>query len=224
MAQSQPMTLAPTRPLLRGYLHAGAALAALAGGTYLVLKSSGDPGRQLSMLVYAVGLTLLFALSAVYHVRMWTPATAALLRRIDHANIFILIAATNTPIAFNLLTGWWRAGVLGVVWGAALVGVGSAAAGVTLHRWLRSGLYVGMGWVTVAAVPQLAAVVPWAAIGLLVAGGALYSVGALLYAGQRPDPWPRVFGYHEVFHVLTIAGAAAFYIVIAVYVLPAPSP
>ena len=216
------MTLAPARPLFRGYLHAGAALAALAGGTYLVLMSNGDPGRQLSMVVYAVGLTLLFACSAVYHVRTWPPATRAILRRIDHANIFVLIAATNTPIALNLLSGWWRGGVLGAVWGAALVGVGAAVAGVTLHRWLRTGLYLGMGWVTVAAVPQLTAVLPWTAIGLLGAGGALYSLGALLYAGKRPDPWPRVFGYHEIFHLFTIAAGVAFYILIAVYVLPAP--
>lgn len=176
------------------------------------------------MLVYGAGLTLLFAVSALYHVRTWAPAPRAILRRIDHANIFVLIAATYTPLASILLSGWWRAGILAAVWGAALVGVGAAVAGVQLRRWARAGLYVGMGWIAVAALGPISAALPWPAIGLLITGGVLYSAGALLYARQWPDPWPRVFGYHEVFHLLTIVGAVAFYVVVLVYVLPAPHP
>lgn len=218
------MTASSERPLLRGYLHAGAAVVAALGGTYLVVLSSGDRLRQLSMLVYGVGLTLLFAVSAVYHVHTWAPARRAILRRIDHANIFVLIAATYTPLAFNVLSGWWRVGVLGAVWGAALAGVGTAVFGVQLRRWARAGLYVGMGWIALAALGQIAATLPWPAIGLLVVGGVLYSAGALLYARRWPDPWPRVFGYHEVFHLLTVAAAVAFYVLVLVYVLPAPRP
>jgi len=110
------------------------------------------------------------------------------------------------------------------VWGAALVGVGVAVAGVPLRRGVRAGLYVGMGWIALAALGQIPAALPWPAIGLLITGGALYSVGALLYARRWPDPWPRVFGYHEVFHLVTIAAAAAFYVVVFVYVLPAARP
>ena len=216
------MTASNERPLLRGYLHAGAAVVAALGGTYLVVLSSGDLPRQLSMLVYGVGLTLLFAVSAVYHVHTWAPARRAILRRIDHANIFVLIAATYTPLAFNVLSGWWRVGVLGAVWAAALAGVGAAVAGVQLGRWARAGLYVGMGWIALAAVGQIAAALPWPAIGLIIIGGVLYSAGALLYARRWPDPWPRVFGYHEVFHLLTVAAAVAFYVLVLVYVLPAP--
>lgn len=212
------------RPLLRGYLHAGAAIAAAVGGTYLVARSGDDRLRQLSMLVYAIALTLLFAFSAVYHVHTWTPARRIILRRIDHANIFILIAATYTPIAFNLLSGWWRVGMLGAAWGAALVGIGIAVAGVPLGRWARAGLYVGLGWIALPSLGQMSAVLPRTGIGLIVTGGALYSAAALLYAHRRPDPWPRVFGYHEVFHLLTIAAATMFYVVIAVFVLPAPRP
>ena len=218
------MTVVHARPLFRGYLHAGAAAVAALGGTYLVALSGGDRPRQLSMIVYGTSLTLLFAFSAVYHVHTWAPARRAILRRIDHANIFVLIAATYTPISFNLLSGWWRVSVLGAVWGAALVGVGAAVAGVKLRRWARAGLYVGMGWIAAVALGQISAAVPWPAIGLLITGGALYSVGALLYARRWPDPWPRVFGYHEVFHLLTIAAAIAFYVVVLVYVLPAPRP
>ncbi len=214
--------MSSARPLLRGYLHAGAAIMAALGGTYLVVLASDDRPRQLSLLVYGAGLTLLFTFSAVYHVRTWAPARRAVLRRIDHANIFVLIAATYTPLAFNLLSGWWRVGILGAAWGAALVGVGAAVAGVQLRRWARAGLYVGLGWIALPALGPMSAALPWPAIGLLITGGALYSVGALLYARRWPDAWPRVFGYHEVFHLLTIAAAAAFYVVVLVYVLPAP--
>jgi len=219
--EPSPLT---ARPLLRGYLHAGAAIAAAVGGSYLVAQSSDDRLRQLSMLVYGVALTLLFAFSAAYHLHTWTPARRVIMRRIDHANIFILIAATYTPLAFNLLSGWWRVGVLGAAWGAALIGVGMAVAGVGLRRWARACLYVGLGWIALPALGQMSAALPWSAIGSIVFGGALYSIGALLYAYRTPDPWPRVFGYHEVFHLLTIAGAAVFYVVILVFVLPAPRP
>jgi len=212
------------RPLLRGYLHAGAAVGAALGGTSLVVLSSGDWPRQLSMLVYGAGVTLLFAFSALYHLRAWGPVRAAILRRIDHANIFVVIAATYTPLAFNMLSEGWRVGILGAVWGAAIVGVGAAVAGAQLHRWARAGLYVGMGWIALAAMGQISETLPWPGIALLITGGVLYSAGALFYAGRWPDLWPRTFGYHEVFHLLTIAGALAFYIVVLVYVLPAPRP
>jgi hemolysin III len=216
------LNVSTARPLLRGYLHAGAALVAALGGIYLVVLSSGDLARQLSMVVYGAGLTLLFAVSALYHLHTWTPVRGAILRRIDHANIFVLIAATYTPLAFNMLSGWWRVGILGAVWGAALVGIGAAVAGVRLRRGLRAGLYVAMGWIALAALGQIPATLPWPAIGLLITGGVLYSAGAVLYARRWPDPWPRIFGYHEVFHLLTIAAAVAFYLVVLVYVVPAP--
>ncbi len=212
------------RPLLRGYLHAGAAVVAALGGTYLVVRSSGDRPQQLSMLVYGAGLTWLFAVSALYHVRTWTSARRAILRRIDHANIFVLIAATYTPIAVNVLSGWWRVGILGAVWGLALAGVSAAVAGVQLPRWARAGLYVGMGWIALAAIGQIADALPGPAIGLLIAGGVLYSGGALLYARRWPRLWPRIFGYHEAFHLMTIAAAASFYVVVLVYIVGTPRP
>ena len=218
------MTVTQARPLLRGYLHAGAAAVAALGGTYLVAQSSGDRPRQLSLLVYGAGLTLLFAFSAIYHVHSWTAGRRAILRRIDHANIFVLIAATYTPLAFNLLSGWWRVAILAAAWGAALIGVGTAVAGVELRRWVRAGLYVGLGWIALPTLGQMSAALSPPGIALLITGGALYSVGAVLYARRWPDPWPRVFGYHEIFHLLTIAAAIAFYIVVLVYVLPAPRP
>jgi len=218
------LSLFSARPLLRGYLHAWAAIGAAIGGTYLVVLSSDDRPRQLSMLVYGVGLTLLFAFSALYHLRTWGPVRESILRRIDHANIFVLIAATYTPLAFNVLSGSWRVAILGAVWGAALVGVVAAVAAVQLRRWARAGLYVAMGWIALAAMGQISEALPWPAIALVISGGVMYSTGALFYAVRWPDIWPRIFGYHEVFHLLTIAGALAFYLVVLVYVLPAPRP
>jgi hemolysin III len=209
---------------LRGYLHAVAAAIAALGAIYLVLRSTGDPPRQLSMLVYGVGLTMLFTVSALYHLRVWAPVHGAILRRLDHANIFVVIAATYTPLAVNVLPGWWRIGILGAVWALAAVGVGAAVAGVDLGRGLRAGLYVGMGWLALAVIGQISAALSWPAVALLATGGALYSAGALIYARRWPDPWPRVFGYHEVFHLLTIAAALAFYVLVLVYVLPAARP
>jgi hemolysin III len=224
LTEEHPLRVLSARPLLRGYLHAGAAVVAALGGTYLVLLSTGDQPRQLSMLVYGASLTLLFAFSAVYHLRTWAKVREVILRRIDHANIFVLIAATYTPLAFNMFSGWWRVGILGAVWGAALLGVVAAVAGMQMRRWARAGLYVGMGWIALPALGQMSDALPGRAIGLLITGGVLYSASALFYAGRWPDPWPRVFGYHEVFHLLTIAAAAAFYVVVLVYVMPAPRP
>lgn len=212
------------RPLLRGYLHAGAAVAAALGGTYLVVKTSGDLPRQMSMLVYGTGLTWLFAISALYHVRSWPPVRRAVLRQIDHANIFVLIAASDTPIAANMLSGWWRVGILAAVWAVALAGVSAAVAGVQLPRWVRAGLYVGMGWIAVVAIGPLADALPRPAIALLIGGGVLYSVGAALYVQEWPTLWPRIFGYHEAFHLMTVAAAASIYIVVLVYVMGAAVP
>ncbi len=212
------------RPLLRGYLHAGAAILSVLGGSYLVVLSRADPPRLLSMLVYGAGLTLLFAVSATYHLRAWGPASGSILRRLDHASIFVLIASTYTPVAFNLLSGAWRSGVLATVWSLAAAGAAIAVAGVQLARWLRVAIYIAMGWVAAAAIGQIDPALPSGAAAALVAGGLLYTIGAVLYALRWPDPWPRVFGYHEIFHVLTIVAAAVFYALILAYVLPAPRP
>ena len=212
------------RPLFRGYLHAGAAVLSVLGGSYLVLLSRDDPPRSFSMLVYGSGLTLLFAVSAVYHLRPWGLSRARILRRLDHASIFVLIASTYTPIAFNLLSGPWRIGALATVWTLAGAGATIAVAGVQLARWLRVVVYVAMGWLAGLAIGQIDPALPAGVTAALFVGGLLYTTGAVLYALRWPDPWPRVFGYHEIFHLLTIVAAAFFYALILAYVLPAPRP
>ncbi len=223
IAEGEPhsdATSQPDKPLLRGYLHAGAAVAAVVCTALLAVASANDRAKQVSLLVYGASSILLFGWSALYHLGNWSPATRKLFRRIDHANIFALIAGTYTPIAFNTLSGGWRVALLVIIWSLAALGMIAAAPALRIPRPVMVGLYVAMGWVALAFLPQIASAVGMAAIGLLALGGVLYTLGALAYALHKPDPWPRVFGYHEVFHLATIAAAASFLAFMVADVLP----
>ena len=208
------------KPLLRGYLHAAAAIAAVACTAILAAESAGDRPKQISLLVYGASSILLFGWSALYHLGAWTPRVRMVLRRIDHANIFVLIAGTYTPIAFNLLTGAGRTALLIIVWSLAALGMAAAAPVLRIPRQVMAGLYIAMGWIVLGFLPQIAAAVGVGALTLLGVGGVLYTLGAVAYASHKPDPWPRVFGYHEVFHLATIAAAAAFLAFVLQQVLP----
>ena len=210
----------PAKPLLRGYLHAAAAVAATICTILLAVASAGDRPKQVSLLIYGASSILLFGWSALYHLGNWSERTRAFFRRIDHANIFVLIAGTYTPIAFNTLSGPWRVALLAIIWTLAALGMLAAAPALRMPRPVLVGLYVAMGWVALAFLPQIASAVGLAAIGLLALGGALYTLGALAYALRKPNPWPRVFGYHEVFHLATIAAAASFLAFMVGDVLP----
>src|SRR6266567_6217565 len=134
------------KPLLRGWSHAGAAVVAIAGLVALVLITRHDPAKLASMVVYGTGLVLLFGVSATYHIFNWPPRVKDWLRRADHATIFVFIAATYTPLVFNILDGWWRIGVLIAIWVCAIAGVAGAAPFLRIPRVLLAGLYLVMGW------------------------------------------------------------------------------
>jgi hemolysin III len=207
------------KPLLRGYSHAVTAPLALAATVILAVMAAGNPGRQVTVVIYGASMVLLFGGSALYHVGNWSERTRELLRRMDHSNIFVLISGTYTPIGFVLLDGWERIAVLGSVWGLSLVGVGIAVSGIQVPRWLFTGLYLLVGWAALFAVPTiLARVGPGGGL-LLVVGGVLYTMGAVCYALKRPKLWQRVFSYHEVFHLFVIAASATFLAFIILYVL-----
>ena len=210
------------KPLLRGWFHAGAALASLIFTIGLVWASAYDPPRMVSMLIFGLSMIELYTVSAIYHIGRWQPRTHRVLRSLDHSNIFILIAGTYTPICFNVLYGWPRVGMLVAIWSLALAGVFVAIFKPNLPRWVGSMLYVGMGWVSLLAVPVIVQALDWAPLLLLVLGGILYTVGAVIYAMKWPNPFPRVFGFHEIFHLFVIAGSVVFAIVITVWVLPYP--
>src|SRR5712664_4778910 len=143
-----------TKPLLRGWSHAAAALVAMAGLVALIVITRNDPAKLISMLIYGMALVLLFAVSATYHIFNWPPKVKDWLRRADHATIFIFIAATYTPLVFNVLVGWWRVAVLAAIWICAIAGVAGAAPFLRIPRKLLAGLYLAMGWVAVVALDR----------------------------------------------------------------------
>jgi hemolysin III len=206
-------------PILRGVSHAWAFWVALVAGIVLLVLAPGADAR-VAALVYAVGLCALFAGSGLYHRWRWDPRWRPLLRRIDHSTIFIFIAASYTPIALLVLEGPLRVVVLIGVWAGAVAGVAFSVAWIGAPRSLTAGTYLALGWFAVITIPQLVDRLPVVPLALLAAGGVLYTVGALVYASKRPDPWPRTFGFHEVFHAFVIAAAAAHFAAMAGWVIP----
>ena len=210
------------KPRLRGVSHQYAFYVALAAGAALVVLARGGEAR-VAAAVYALSLAAMFGASALYHRVDWSPRPRAWLRRLDHSMIFVLVAGTYTPFALLVLgpvLGWTT---FGVVWGGALAGVVISLLWIDAPRWLTAVLYVALGWVSIITMPQLWDRAGWLAVALLATGGLLYTAGAVVYARRRPDPAPRVFGYHEVFHALVIAAAAAQFAAIAFFALPAAS-
>ena len=207
------------RPRLRGVSHQIAFFVSLVSGIALVVAAP-DGQTRAEVAIYAASLSGLLGVSAVLHRRDWSPTVRRHLRRLDHSMIFVLIAGTYTPIAGTVLEGSLRTAVLSIVWIGALFGVILTVAWIDAPKWAAALPYVALGWVAVVAVPQLIDGLGIAGMSLLALGGALYTVGAVVYARKRPDPVPTVFGYHEVFHVLVLLAAALHYAVIAFAVLP----
>jgi hemolysin III len=209
-----------SKPLLRGWSHGLAALVSVAGLVALVLVTRNDTPKLVSMIVYGTGLVLLFGVSATYHIFSWPPRIKNWLRRADHATIFVFIAATYTPLVFNVLDGWWRTGALIAIWICALAGVAGAAPFLRIPPRPLAALYLAMGWLAVVALVPLTAALGWAAAVLMALGGLQYSLGAAAYAFKKPRLWPRVFGYHELFHVAVITASVTFYVLILRYAVP----
>jgi hemolysin III len=208
------------RPRFRGSSHKYAFFASLVTGAVLVIVAPSDKATTAAA-IYAASVSGLFGASALYHRITWRPATRRWMRRLDHSMIFVLIAGTYTPFALLVLHGTLSNVVLVVVWAGALAGVVLKLAWVDAPKWLMAAIYLALGWVGVATAPQVLARAGAGALTLLAVGGLLYTAGAVIYALRRPDPRPKVFGYHEIFHVLVIVAAAAHYAAIAGYAIPA---
>ena len=207
------------KPRLRGVLHQYAFFVSLASGTLLVLLAT-TVRASVAAVIYAASVSALFGVSALYHRVTWTGPARRRMRRLDHAMIFLLIAGTYTPVGLLVLQGRLGTVVLAVVWGGAIAGIVLELAWAGVPRWLGGTVYLALGWVAVVAMPQLFARLGVTGGMLIVAGGLVYSAGAAVYALRRPDPVPAVFGYHEVFHLLVIAGVAAHFLAISLFVLP----
>jgi hemolysin III len=201
------------KPLLRGVSHQIAAAFAVAGAIALVQAATGQRGA-VAAAVYGFALTAQFAVSALYHRPRWSDRARLRMRRLDHAAIFLLIAGTYTPFCLLLPPEAGRP-LLWMVWSGALAGMVISVRWPLAPKWLMALLTVALGWAIVPTFPAMLAVIGWGGISLLGAGGLTYTVGALVYATRFPDPSPRVFGYHEVFHVLVIAAAICHYVAIA---------
>jgi hemolysin III len=217
---SNSATLDLGKPRLRGVSHQWAFYVSLALGTALVAAAeAGQP--RLAAAVYAVSVAALFGTSALYHRITWaSQAARRWMRRLDHSMIFFLIAGTYTPFALLVLDGTLATVILVVVWTGALAGSVMKLVWIDAPKALVAILYLALGWVAVAAFPTMLDELGITGSVLVAVGGLLYTAGALVYAFQRPNPAPTVFGYHEVFHALVILAAALQYAVIAFYVIP----
>ncbi|MFR9674431.1 PAQR family membrane homeostasis protein TrhA [Streptomyces sp. TR06-5] len=201
----------PLKPLLRGWLHAAMFPAVLVAGTFLTALADSSRGR-LACAVYTLTACLLFGTSALYHRGNWGPRTTAVLRRLDHANIFLIIAGTYTPLTILLLEDGRRDLLLWGIWIAALCGIAFRVFWVGAPRWLYTPCYLAMGWAAVFFLPDFLRTGGIAVLVLVVVGGLLYSAGGVVYGIKRPNPSPRWFGFHEVFHTLTLAAFVVHYV------------
>ena len=205
---------AAVKPRLRGVLHQAAFAVSLVTGTAIIILAEGSRATVAAS-VYAVSVCLLFGTSAAYHRGSWSPRARDVMERLDHSMIFVLIAGTYTPFALLLLEGASRWTVLGVVWGGAVAGIVARNLLELRSRWLFTGLYLALGWVAVAVMPALLREGGVVVMAMLLLGGLFYSTGAVVYASKRPDPSPRWFGFHEVFHALTLLAFVAHYIAVS---------
>ncbi|MER8182894.1 hemolysin III family protein [Kitasatospora sp. NPDC094015] len=199
------------KPKWRGWLHAGMFPASLAAGIVLICLADSTAAR-VACTVYAVSAWMLFGVSAVYHRFDWGPRGDAVLRRLDHANIFLIIAGTYTPFTILLLHGTAQQVLLWLVWGGALAGIGFRVFWVGAPRWLYTPCYVALGWAAVFFLPDFLHNGGAAVLTLIVVGGVLYTLGGLVYGLKRPDPSPRWFGFHEVFHAFTLGAFIVQYV------------
>jgi hemolysin III len=185
----------------------------------LILAASGGRAR-LAASIYAMAVSALLGTSALYHRVTWRPKARRWMKRLDHSMIFVLIAGTYTPVALLALRGPLASTILIVLWAGAVVGAVFKLAWIDAPKWLLAGVYVALGLVSAAIVGELPAAIGWLGVAGLAGGGLLYVLGAVIYASERPNPVPQVFGYHEVFHALVLAAAGLHYAVIAFAVLP----
>jgi hemolysin III len=210
--------LAPSKPRFRGRIHQVAFFVSLPAGVVLILLANGPAAIAVAS-VYAVSLTAVFGSSAVYHRGHWTERARRWLKRLDHSMIYVLIAASYTPVAALVLGGTWEAVLLSLIWAGAVVGVTMKMARPDGLSIVSAALYMVLGWLAILALPQLAREMTTAELVLLLAGGLLYTAGAIVFATRRPDPSPTTFGYHEVWHSFMVAAAACHYAMILLLML-----
>jgi hemolysin III len=209
----------PAKPRLRGVSHEYAFFISVGCGVALILAAS-DGRARVAAAIYAFAVSALLGTSALYHRVTWRPTARRWMRRLDHSMIFVMIAGTYTPVALLALKGSLATTILIVLWCGAFGGVIFKLLWIDAPKWLFATVYCLLGLVTAAVFGELPAAIGWLGVAGLAVGGLLYLIGAVVYASGRPNPWPKVFGYHEVFHALVLVAAGLQYAVIAFAVLP----
>jgi hemolysin III len=210
MPESSP----PVRPLLRGWIHLIAFFVSIPAGVVLVLLAESTTARAAAA-IYALSLTAVFGASAAYHRVRWSPKANRRMKRLDHSMIFVLIAGSYTPISILVLHGAWSVVILSIAWAGAALGIALKLARIDGLHVVTGILYIGLGWLAAIALPQLVRGMTVPQLALLVTGGLLYTAGAIVFAGKRPDPRPAIFGFHEVWHSFMVAAAACHFAMIA---------
>lgn len=206
------------REPVSGFTHLFAAVAAMAGLGILLYVARHDLWKQLSLLIYGSSLTLMFTASAAYHLPNAKPAVIKWLRKLDHSAIFLLIAGTYTPICLYFFNGFWKWGMLAIIWMIALIGIAIKLLWINAPRWANAAVYLAMGWLALIGAREILETMPPGAIVWLVLGGLVFSLGAVVYATKKLNFKPGVFGYHESWHIFVIIGALCHFILILTYV------
>ncbi len=194
--------------------HWGGAIFALAGLVALLVVAWGTPTKVVSLAIYGVSLIAMFSASATYHMVSVKDRTLEIFRKVDHAAIYFLIAGTYTPFCINAFEGFWKWGMLTIIWSLAVIGIIVKVFYIRAPRWLNAGIYVVMGWLAVGAAGQMLAVLPHWVLGWLIAGGVIYTLGAVVYITKIFNFKPGVFGFHEMWHIFVLLAAAAHYVAV----------
>jgi len=194
--------------------HWGGAFLALVGLIVLLIVGWGTPVKIISLLVYGISLIFLFSASATYHMVHVKEKTLEIFRKVDHAAIYCLIVGTYTPFCMNAFSGFWKWGMLSIIWSLALIGIIVKVFYIRAPRWLNAGIYLVMGWLCIAAIGQMLAVLPVWVIGWLIAGGLIYTLGAVVYITRIFNFIPGIFGFHEIWHIFVILAAVAHFVAV----------
>jgi hemolysin III len=208
------------REPINGLTHFFAAIVAAVGLMALIVIAWKSVIKEVSLTVYGVSLILLFAASAIYHMVKAKPKIIENLRKLDHSAIYLLIAGTYTPICMIMFDGFWKWGLLIIIWSLAMIGIIVKIFVIQAPRWLTAGVYIAMGWLCITAISEMLKVLPVGALVWLLIGGVIYTIGAIIYITKKLDFFPGKFGFHEVWHIFVILAALAHFIAIAVYIAP----
>ena len=208
------------RDPVSGLTHLASAIAAVLGLVFLLIREKDQPAMEAAVLIYGLSLIAMFTASAVYHLVQVGPQALGIFRKVDHAAIYILIAGTYTPICLGFFGGFWRWGMLSVIWAFALIGVVVKVFVIKAPRWVTTGIYLVMGWISILAVSEIMRTMTAGAIFWLVTGGLWFTFGAVIYVLKKPDPFPALFGFHEIWHIFVMLGCLSHFILVARYAVP----